>query len=162
MRSLPHQVSIVFLALVIGTLPGCIEIAPLADAASQGDSHRVRTLLDQGEREGMESAFFNAACEGNTEVAQLLLEKGARVDSIFVDGGYNALHCAVYKDHPEKVSLLLKYGATPDKRALQIAYQEGNASIVQLLMEAQSSLTMRPPQRPAPHPPSASPPPLIY
>jgi ankyrin repeat protein len=169
MRTFPHPLSVVLLALLLGTLPGCA--TPLQGAAYRGDSQRVRALLDQGDREGIDLALFQAACYGRTEMAQLLLERGASVNSASPLGsalsvmdfrGYSALQCAALQGHDQMVSLLLSYGAKPDYKgepgmtAQDLAKQKGYASIVKLLEDAQAA---RPPTATPPSPSSAPPPP---
>lgn len=161
MRSIPKPVPVIFLALILGTLAGCM---PLLEAAQRGNTEEVRGLLDAGYTDYMEGALWHAACEGYTEMAQLFLEKDAkRLESFFITSGNKPLQCAIERGHTETVALLLSYGAPPDEKMLAIASQKGQASIVRMLEEAQVSPPARPPQRPASRPATESPrPPLIY
>ena len=171
MCTFPRPLSVVLLALLVGTLPGCISYYGLEDAARRGDIERVRTLLDHGDRAGIEPALLYSACEGQTEVAQLLLEKGASLSHIPPGWKFNALQCAAYDGRPEMVSLLLCYGADREdkgdagKTALELAKQKGQASAVKLLEDAQGAPTTTPPKPPAPASAparQAEPPPPIY
>ena len=54
-----------------------------------------------------------AALEGNTTLAELLLERGAAVNSVN-NFGETALSLAAHKGHLAFVRLLLKRGASPD------------------------------------------------
>ena len=170
MRTLPHPLSVVLLALLLGTLFGCI--SPLTSAARRGDTETVRTLLDQGATADMNHAFILAACSGHGEVVQLFLERGAgvnEVDQSLVTKGYSALHCAAANGHAPVVSLLLQHGADREnkgpygKTALELAKEEGHASVVKILEDAPAVPAASPPQRSRPAPSAAeSPPPPIY
>jgi ankyrin repeat protein len=85
----------------------------------------VRALLDAGHQDGLGQAFWYAACGGYTEIAQLLLEKDAKkLEPIYLTDKYNVLHCAVERGHLDTVALLLRYGAAPDKTALDLRLSE--------------------------------------
>ena len=166
---------VILLALLLGTLPGCASYAP-EDAARRGDSQTGRNPFDPIDKGGLGKAYFNAACEGNTPQAQLLLERGADVnyfDANVFGESYDALQCASVNGHTEMVSLLLKHGARldhkhtvgdyPGKTALELARLKGHFSIVQILEEAQAASTAKPGQQTAPFPSTReSPPPPIY
>jgi ankyrin repeat protein len=172
MRTFPHPLSVLFLAVLLSALPGCEY--PLYVPVSRGDLQRVRTLLDQGHRENIDPIFSGQVCEGHTEMAQLLLERGGanvNVANRDIKGfwGYSALQCAALKGNAEMVSLLLSHGDNPDYKgkpgmtARELAKKKGQAAIVRLLDDAQAATTATPPQPPAPAPSKAeSPPPPIY
>ena len=67
-------------------------MSPLHDACLDGDTERVRQLLDDGapmdekDEHGM-TALMEASMHGHTEVVRLLLDKGAAVDEKNKDGG---------------------------------------------------------------------------
>ena len=164
MRSPLNQVSVVFLALVLGTLPGCM--ISLEEAAYRGDSQTVRQILDHGGSGGqIDMALIFAASNGQVEMVQLLLERGANVnytDHRLMSDGYSALHWAATKGRESTVSLLLQHGAdrslksTDGLTALQLAKQRGHASIVKML-EGEPT---RPNRRAGPAAASPPPPPI--
>jgi ankyrin repeat protein len=92
---------------------------PLLFAARSGDAASVRLLLDAGASvndalpEGM-SALVVAAHSGHTDVATLLVERGANPDA--ADAGYTALHAAVLRSDLTLVKALLERKANPDLR----------------------------------------------
>ena len=164
MRSLPHQVSVIFLVL-LSTLSGCV-LPPLQEAASSGNTRQVRALLDHGGTpDQINAALPFAACNGRTEVVQLLLERGANVnfyiDNLYVTG--SALQCATALGNEQMVFLLLRYGADPEFKGrssvtpLELAKQKGNASIVKMLESAPTR-----PSRTGTPPAASPPPPPIY
>ena len=67
-------------------------MSPLHDACRDGDTERVRQLLDEGapvdeKDEYGVTALMKASENGHTELVQLLLGKGAAVDEKDKDGG---------------------------------------------------------------------------
>ncbi len=58
----------------------------------------------------LSDAFYRACRNGRTEVAALLLERGADIDAKGVFGG-TGLHWSAIKGHRETVELLLSHGA---------------------------------------------------
>jgi ankyrin repeat protein len=149
-------------------LPGCVY--PLYDPVSRGDIQRTRALLEQGEREGIDPIFSGQVCEGHTEMAQLLLERGgANVNVVNRDmkgfWGYSPLQCAALQGHAPMVSLLLSYGANPDYKgkrgmtARELAMEKGYSAIVKLLDDAKAAPSTSLPKPLAPAPSATSPPP---
>ena len=128
----------------------------------RGDTQAVRTLLDKGDTQGKDKALVEAACRNHLEVAQLLLERGVSPNP---NGGFSALHCAVRDQHPEMVSLLLKYGANPDYKSglptpLEWAERRGNDTIINLLRDARTKPGTIPANPPSPGGSTPSPPPI--
>jgi len=87
-----------------------------------------------------------AAFEENVEMAQILLDKGARADAQAWEGvdelaAESPLHIAVRFGHVEMAELLLRHGALLETRdetgaaALAVAAQEGNTELAKFLLE---------------------------
>src|SRR5437879_10311512 len=99
--------------------------ADLQTAVKAGDLDRVKTLLDQradvNSRNAVGAApIHEAAWNGNVELIDLLLARGADVNLRHADGGSTPLHYAVITNHVEAVRTLLKHGAD-----LQAEYRSG-------------------------------------
>ena len=119
-------------------------MAPLHDACRDGDTERVRQLLDNGalvdeKNNNGSTALMLASASGHTEVVQLLHGKGAAVDEKDEDGN-TALMWASRRGHTEVVHLLLGKGAAVDEKnedgwtALMLASEKGHAEVLQLLL----------------------------
>lgn len=105
----------------------------------------VRMLLDAGapinspNREGA-TALHDAAYNGNTEVARVLLEAGANVAGVARRG--TPLHYAAHQGHAEVARVLLEAGApvgTGNGHAgtpLHLAAYGGHAKLARVLLEA--------------------------
>ncbi len=80
-----------------------------------------------------------AAVRGNWEVFEILLERGAAVDSVGADGG-TPLHWACHHDRPDMVLLLLDAGADNSVRnrwgrtPLHVASRRGCEQVASLLL----------------------------
>ena len=125
---------------------------PLELACMNGDRHMAALLLAHGASlKKAPKALLNAARNGNIDIMQQLLDRGADVNAHPYgdletipahrqDKGWgSALHCAV-KDHRTKaVSFLLEKGADKEYRnrvgltALDFARELGQEDIVRLL-----------------------------
>ncbi|WVT72891.1 ankyrin repeat domain-containing protein [Sinorhizobium chiapasense] len=118
---------------------------PLHDAARDGDTERVKQLLDQGtdiaepDAAG-EPALLIAALKGRTEVVALLIERGCDIE-IRNKGGLTALHAAAYGGNLETAKLLVAKGAGVNDVAnfyrmspLHAAAEEGHAEIIAFLL----------------------------
>lgn len=93
--------------------------AQLIDAAGSGEVSAVRSLLAQGvdvngaKGDGM-TALHAAAGGGRTEIVELLIARGAVVDSKTRIGSYTPLHWAARGAHASVAELLLNAGADPN------------------------------------------------
>ncbi len=75
---------------------------------------------------------MEASKYGHTEVAELLLDHGARVD-VQDSNRYSALVHASSKGHTEVAKLLLDHGAQVDMSALIYDLREGHNEVAKLL-----------------------------
>jgi hypothetical protein len=95
--------------------------ANIWDATIKGDVNGVRQHLAAGadvnarEPKGGSTALLLAALHGHTEVAALLIEKGAELSSKNNDG-FTPLHVASFFAHAKTVELLVKKGADINAR----------------------------------------------
>ncbi len=87
-----------------------------------------------------------ASYTGNTGIASVLLNYGARVEAhTGQPHELTALHLAASRNHPEMVELLLNVGANKDpqdsegKTPLMVAAQKGHTKIIHLLCTAEAS-----------------------
>jgi ankyrin repeat protein len=111
-------VSLSVAALAVVLLAGAVPPAdsPLLDATKQGDVVAVRSLLAEGadpnvaQGDGL-TALHVAAQEGNLEIAEVLLDAGARIEAQTRIGGYTPLHLASGGAHASVVGALLEAGA---------------------------------------------------
>jgi ankyrin repeat protein len=121
--------------------------APVAEAAMQGDAGAVRALIESGADvdaalgDGMTALHWSAE-RGDSEIAALLLNAGAEVESTTRLGGYRPLHLAAKRGHTPVVQALLEAGATPkagtttgDVTPLHLAAASGSASSVATLIK---------------------------
>ena len=101
MRRRPQLLFVIPLLVALGTLTGCW--GPLTNAAREGNTQHVRTLLDQGHKDVNGMALLQASCNGRTETVQLLLERGGNPSTVSHDGAYalgkSALQCAAMNGH---------------------------------------------------------------
>ena len=111
---------------------------PLSIAAGQGDMAMVQHLLDKGADIDLCFPLSAAAWNGHTEIARLLIKKGANVNN-----GWNCgspLRCAAKQNHLDMVSMLLAANADPDGSEqgapLWIAAYRGYDDVVLQLLEA--------------------------
>ena len=99
---------------------GHLMYTPLHIAAHLGLEEGAKILLEHGAlreaREYRNSTPLITAIENNrTGMVKLLLENGARVDSICGVNSSTALHCAAANGMSHIVAILIKHGATVDQ-----------------------------------------------
>ena len=121
--------------------------SPVADAAARRDVETVRSLVKQGadvnaaQGDGM-TALHWAAEEGSLELAEVLIQAGARVDALTRLGSYTPLHLASQWGHAAVVKALLAAGAganapttTGGVRPLHFAAESGSVEAVHTLVD---------------------------
>jgi len=108
------------LGLALGALTACT--APIWRAVDKGDLAQVERLLDAGSDPNYNPPNFGgstllmlAAEQGHAEIARLLIERGALVDTQREGNKATALVYAATRGHLEVVKVLLKHGANPFK-----------------------------------------------
>ncbi len=134
------QVSALFL------MAAAADASPLADAAMNGDSAAVRTLLRQSgdvnapQKDGM-TALHWAAHRDDVEMARLLLRRGADFRATNRTGT-TPLYLAAVNGSAEMIRLLLDAGEDPNavvtgeaETVLMLAAKTGNPEAVRLLLE---------------------------
>jgi cytohesin len=139
---LRHAVAILPLVLLIGFV-GCDSVRVVDDAAKKGDLEAVKTLLSHHpdlisskDKDGMTPLEF-AAMSGRKDLVELLLAKGARVDSKDTSCGRMPLH---YAWNASVAELLLNQKAEIGARGrggetpLFMAVSFGHKDVVELLL----------------------------
>ncbi len=138
--------------LLAGTAGGCA--SALQKAAERGDLHGVKTLLDQGagaNGQHLSDAFVSGAGKGQLKVAEMLLEKGADLethgdcDPWTGFSNMTALMCAASNGQGRMVQFLLDRGANinakwtegsfPSWTALSFAGYFGHGQVAKLLLD---------------------------
>mgnify|MGYP003720187799 CR=1 FL=1 len=106
----------VVVVLAIGAvLAAAPSATPVADAARGGDVDAVRALLQQGtdvngaHGDGM-SALHWAAQRGDRQMAEILVYAGAKVNAVTRIGQYTPLHVASTEGNASLIELLLESG----------------------------------------------------
>ena len=94
-------------------------MAPIHNAAQNGNLNRVRTLLNQGvsvnsNAHGWTPLHF-AAYSGRVNVVQELLRRGAHLNPR-TRSGMTPLYLAAFEKHPHVVHALIRAGANPKYR----------------------------------------------
>ena len=115
---------------------GKLGLTPLTCAASQGNVQVVEALLKRGARlnEGPRSALANAAEYGQVETVRLLLRAGADVNGIAKDT--KPIVAAASKGHVEIVDILISAGANVNASGFALAVERGHLDVVRLLLNA--------------------------
>ena len=121
--------------------------SPVADAAMHGDVEAVRSLLRDGadvnaaQGDGM-TALHWAARLGQSELVEVLLYAGAKLDAGTRIGRYTPLHIAAREGRRSVVRVLLDAGADPGvvttnsgATPLHLAARSGDREIVELLIQ---------------------------
>ena len=97
-------------------------MAPIHNAAQNGNLNRVKALLNQGvpvnsRNEAGWTPLHDAAYRGHLSVVQELLRRGAHVNPRSISG-YTPLHVAALEKHPHVVHALIRAGANPKYRTM--------------------------------------------
>lgn len=134
--------------------PDRIPGADFVIAIEKGDIAAVRALLDGGAKadtlieygEHKITPLMSAAWNGRTEIAKLLLERGADVKARATDDGQTALHSAASRGWDDLVQVLIDAGAEVNARdtrqntALSTAVFQGNVELAGILIKAKADL----------------------
>ena len=131
----------------LSSLLSAAATAPVADAAMNGDTAAVRSLLksaadvNAAQGDGM-TALHWAAMNGDTELAQMLVFAGANVRATTRLGAYTPLFLASQQGHAGVISALLKAGSdlklgnANGTSPLMVAAAAGKVDAVKVLIEA--------------------------
>ena len=125
----------------------------LHDAAGNGDTVKVRQLLEKGtdvnaKDDKQWTPLHLAASHGHYEIAKLLIEKGADVNTRG-NGEMTPLHGAAYWGHTAVAELLIEKGADVNARnyeqwtSLSLAAYCGHTSVAKLLTEKGADINAR-------------------
>lgn len=138
-------------------LAGCSTVGKQEIAS--GDVAAVRALLDQGkitvdtrymEFNAEKKPIQVAAENGQLKVAELLLERGAKVDDVGDVNKWTPLMLAALKGHMQMVKLLVARGANvfattfDGRNAVQFAEIHRNEQIINFLRQAQAKAAAEP------------------
>lgn len=136
---------------VLLTVPSCTRDvnSQLIEAAANGKTERVKSLLDAGadaeakDNDGM-TALLAAVDEGHWETVRVLLDAGADANAKSEDG-ISALLAATYAGHTQTVKALLDAGAEVDAKdsdgwTALMQVTNGGTEIVQVLLDAGADL----------------------
>jgi len=124
-----------------------IGVPPLVMAVTRGDARVVAKLLDSKADVNAlgpygETALARASVLGATDVAQILIDRGARVKVRFARVNHTPLHVAAARGFLPLVQLLIQAGAEPDARdsngftPLIAAAEQGHTLIARALLTA--------------------------
>ena len=142
------------LCLLVVLLAGTAPDSPMADAAMEGNLDVVRKLVAGGtdvnapQGDGM-TALHWAAERGDTEMIDLLVVAGARLDAVTRNGRYTPLHLAGSQGNASVIRLLLEAGADPEARSstdvtpLHFTAGSGSVDAVRALLEHGASADAR-------------------
>ena len=112
--------------------------AELLEAARQGDTGQISTLLNQG-ADHKDQALLLAAQQGKSEAVKLLLDRGANLEARDSNGGTAVILAAGYPQ-TAALKILLDHGANGEARdnnhetALINAARSGNADSISVLL----------------------------
>ena len=137
------------LALLL-PLSGCVEIPLSHQAAYDGDTKTVLTLIDQGldittlgplPDWWIDGTMLAAAAKGDrSDTVLALLERGADLNKKVEGFDYTPLHVAAQDGHSKVIQLLLTHGADPNLKGfdgwtpLHLAAFGGHTQATQLLL----------------------------
>jgi ankyrin repeat protein len=113
-------ISIIICSLFISILASSQSTHPLFTAVKNNEIKKVKTLLDDGKidinmvDDDSDNVLMYAALYAQPEIMEMLLKKGAKVDSRNKSGQTALMWCTNEKD---KMALLLKYGADINARS---------------------------------------------
>jgi ankyrin repeat protein/L-ascorbate metabolism protein UlaG (beta-lactamase superfamily) len=146
------KILVVAVLMVIGTT--LLDASEIHEAANDNDIKRIKTLLKEDpsllnarDDEGM-TALNIAAFNGNTEIVNELLERGADLSIGDIDGS-QPIHCAAINGSIEVVELLRKKGASindkDDNGATPLSFATGRRHIdlLRYLIENGADLNAR-------------------
>lgn len=138
------------LAAFVFLLPLLVGMTPidesLFEAAKQGDTTKVKALIEQGagvnakDAKDRRSPLHWAAVNGHKAVVEILLRHGAHINAFDVWG--TPLHLAAGKGHLAIVEVLIKHGAdintqntNPSGTPLYYAAYKGRTAVVDMLLK---------------------------
>lgn len=112
----------------------------LLAAVRKGDIAAVRALLDKGANVNAKSPYgatplFFAADRGHTEIAKVLIERGADVSIKDTFYGASALTWAAMKERTEIIKLLLAKSPSGVEDVLEMGVEKGNVEMVKVALE---------------------------
>jgi len=114
------------------------------EAVRAGDVAKVKQLLADGADVNATGRYevtaLAYACDrGNVELVSLLLDKGADLNRKDTFYGASAIDWASYNKHAAVVKILLERGSEGADAVLLTAVQEGNAELLQVVLESEKA-----------------------
>ncbi len=135
---------------------GCVSMGTNVYTAAQYDNmNQLRTLVEQGGNVNMRDEFgmtplYQAAINGNAEMARYLIDHGADPNIVTGIGGMSPLSAAIWMGKTDAVLVLIEKGAnvnyvTPMNKFRPIIYcgAYGNAKMAKALIDAGADVTAR-------------------
>ena len=126
---------------------------PLHKAAAKGEVGKIKKYLDRGGNPNLRNSFrctllHSATSNGQTEIANLLLDANADPNLVSYNLINTPLHLAALKGHLSIVQMLVEYGADLSLKnmdgltPLGVAEKEGHSEVIDLLLVSQNSMNM--------------------